>query len=59
MKNLGSEARKEVFGEKWYLKMCKKKVELEVIWKEVGGKNSKNFIFWGLLIFTSLKMLRM
>ena len=35
-----------------------KKVEMEVIWREVGEKNSKNFIFWGVQIFTSIKMLR-
>ena len=38
--------------------MCKKKVEMEVIWREVGGKNSKNFILWGFINFYELKLVR-
>ena len=51
-------AFEEVFGEKWYLKICQNYVEMEVVWSEVGEKNSKNFLFWGFSNFHELKMHR-
>ena len=51
-------AFEEVFGEKWYLKICQNYIEMRVNWSEVGEKNSKNVLFWGVPNFYELKMLR-
>ena len=53
LENLGAEARKEFFGEKWYLKICKKGLKWKLFgvkWKE---KIPKISFSRGLLIFTS------